>query len=90
MAKEATVQIRMDAELKEQVELLYKNLGTSFAEAVRIFAKQSVQENAMPFMICIPRERTAKRIGIAEGKFVVPDNIDLYNKEISAMFGGKE
>ena len=25
MAKEATLQVRMDSELKEQVELLYKN-----------------------------------------------------------------
>ena len=44
MAKEATLQVRMDAELKEKVEALYKEMGTSFAEAVRIFAKQSIQE----------------------------------------------
>ena len=49
MAKEATLQVRMDSELKEQAELLYKQLGTSFAEAVRIFARQSVEEKAMPF-----------------------------------------
>lgn len=29
MAKEAALQVRMDSELKEQVELLYKQLGTS-------------------------------------------------------------
>ena len=55
MAKQATFQVRMDAELKEQVEMLYKELGTSFAEAVRIFAKQSVQENGMPFVITANR-----------------------------------
>lgn len=49
MAKEATLQVRMDSELKEQVELLYKQLGTSFAEAVKIFARQSVEEQGMPF-----------------------------------------
>ena len=53
--KEATLQVRMDADLKEQAEELYKKLGTSFAEAVRIFAKQSVRENAMPFRIGIGR-----------------------------------
>ena len=61
MAKEATLQVRMDAELKEKVEALYKEMGTSFAEAVRIFAKQSIQENGMPFVITansgIHRER---------------------------------
>ena len=54
-AKQAIFQVRMDAELKEQVEVLYKELGTSFAEAVRIFAKQSVQENGMPFVITANR-----------------------------------
>lgn len=51
MAKEATLQVRMDADLKEQVEALYRSMGTSFAEAVRIFAKQSILENGMPFMV---------------------------------------
>ncbi|SDA30061.1 DNA-damage-inducible protein J, partial [Ruminococcus sp. YE71] len=51
MAKEATLQVRMDASLKEQVEQLYKDLGTSFAEAVRIFARQSISEQGMPFVV---------------------------------------
>lgn len=49
MALDATVQIRIDKELKGQVEELYSNLGTSFAEAVRIFAQQSLREGGMPF-----------------------------------------
>jgi len=55
MAKEATLQVRMDAQLKEQVEALYKSLGTSFAEAVRVFARKSLLENGMPFVIGTPR-----------------------------------
>lgn len=56
MAKEATLQVRMDAELKESVEQLYKNMGTSFAEAVRIFARQSVTEQGMPFEVTAERK----------------------------------
>lgn len=59
MAKEATLQVRMDADLLESVEQLYKSLGTSFAEAVRIFARQSVTVQGMPFVI------TAVKYGIA-------------------------
>ena len=55
MSKETIVQISMDADLKEQVEELYRSMGTSFAEAVRIFAKQSIEENAMPFTIRAPK-----------------------------------
>ena len=28
-----------------------------------------------------------KRIGVAKGKFSVPDDIDVHNDEIAAMFG---
>lgn len=86
MAKEATLQVRMDADLKEQAEQLYRNMGTSFAEAVRIFARQSVQENAMPFIIHVPSPKPQQRIGIAEGKLDVPEDIDKYNDEIEELF----
>ena len=49
MAMDATMQIRMDKELKEQVEALYRSMGTSFAEAVRMFAQQSLRDGGMPF-----------------------------------------
>lgn len=90
MAKEATLQVRMDAELKEQAEELYKNPGTSFAEAVRMFPSQSVQEKAMPFAIRIVQQDTAQRIGVAKGAFQVPDDIDKFNDEIEDMFGGTQ
>lgn len=73
MAKEATLQVRMDAELKEKAEELYRNLGTSLAEAVRIFAKQSVEENAMPFVIHVPKKNVR---GMA-AKYANPDLIPL-------------
>ncbi len=62
MAKEATLQVRMDADLKEKVEELYKSLGTSFAEAVRIFARQSIQENGMPFIVTANKGNTYGRL----------------------------
>ena len=48
-AKEAIVQLRMDSDMKEKVETLYRQMGTSFAEAIRMFAAQSLLENRMPF-----------------------------------------
>ena len=86
MAKEATLQVRIDADLKEQVERLYRDMGTSFAEAVRIFARQSVQENGMPFTIHVPDHTPQQRIGIAKGIFTASDDIDKSNDEIAEMF----
>ncbi len=49
MAKDAVLQIRIDSELKEKVEALYDNMGFSFADAVRMFAVQSLANNGLPF-----------------------------------------
>ena len=47
MAMDATLQIRIDSAVKEQVEAL-SQFNTLF-EAVRMFAQQSLQEGGMPF-----------------------------------------
>lgn len=60
MAKQAVYQVRMDEEIKDQVEALYRSLGTTFAEAVRIFAVQSIREQGMPFT---PSEVRGKAFG---------------------------
>ena len=49
MAMDSTMQIRMDSDLKSEVEALYRGMGTSFAEAVRMFARQSLLVGGMPF-----------------------------------------
>lgn len=49
--KEAVLQVRMESELKSAAEDLYKELGTSFAEMVRVMAKKSVEERQLPFRI---------------------------------------
>lgn len=65
----------MDADLKEKVEALY---GTSFAEAVRIFAKQSIQENGIPFVITANHKNTYGRLS----RYA---NSGLMEKEADAM-----
>lgn len=41
------------------------------------------------FMKPVQAETKSKRIGVAEGKFVVPDDFDECNDEIAEMFGVK-
>lgn len=64
MAKESTLQVRMDGIVKERVEELYRGLGTSFAEAVRVFAVQSINAQGYPFAIHASREQTGGARGI--------------------------
>ena len=81
MAKEAVFQIRMDVETKEAVEKVYRNLGTSFAEAVRIFAAQSIKEHGFPF---VPRIYDINRKS-AKGILSRYASEELRNKEKDAF-----
>ena len=57
--KSTVMQLRMDAELKQDAESLFRELGTSFAEALRIFARQCVLTHSMPIAIALPRQETS-------------------------------
>ena len=92
MAMETTFQVRMDSELKAQVEALYRSLGTSFAEAVRIFAQQSLRDGGMPFRPTLKTwdEMTAQEISaklakseadIREGRVFSQEDVDARMKE---------
>ena len=92
MAMESTFQVRMDSELKAQVEALYRSLGTSFAEAVRIFAQQSLRDGGMPFRPTLKTwdEMTAQEISakltkseadIREGRVCSQEDVDARMKE---------
>ena len=57
--KSTVMQFRMDTELKNDAETLFRELGTSFAEALRIFARQCVLTRSMPISIALPRQESA-------------------------------
>lgn len=45
----ALLQIRVDEELKNQANAIYKELGIDLSTAVRMFLKKSVIEGGIPF-----------------------------------------
>lgn len=49
--KNSILQVRIDSDLKDEAEALYASMGTSLSEAVRIFLKQSILEQKLPFTI---------------------------------------
>ncbi|MCC8044654.1 MAG: hypothetical protein LIP12_04035 [Clostridiales bacterium] len=48
--------------------------------------------NGIPYAMSAPVKKNGQRLGIAKGKFKVPDDIDVYNDEIEQLFygGGEE
>ena len=47
----STIQIRVDDELKQKADALFRELGTDTTAAVRIFLTQAVAHNGFPFEI---------------------------------------
>ncbi len=50
----STIQVRVDDELKQKSDLLFRELGTDTTSAVRIFLTQAVAYNGFPFEIKRP------------------------------------
>ena len=70
MSKQETFQFKIDSDLKNKVELLYHNLGTSFPEAVRIFASQSIKEKGFPFVVEDYKVNETSSLGIFTNELV--------------------
>ena len=60
MAKSATVRARIESDLKESVEKLFKKLGISTTEAINLFYRQVKLRNGLPFNVVIPNKTTEK------------------------------
>lgn len=72
MAKDDLLQVWMDSEEKSDVEKLYEELGTSFAEAVRIFARKSLSMGGFPFSVVLPaKNKRSKTEALKELDFLI-------------------
>jgi DNA-damage-inducible protein J len=49
MASVTTVNVRVDEDVKQEVERLYESLGINVSTAVNMFFKQCLIEEAIPF-----------------------------------------
>lgn len=71
-------------EAKTDLSKFVKMLETKQEEIIYL----SKNGKAVVQMTLIPEKPVQKRIGIAEGKFKVPDEFDAWDEEIEEMFGG--
>lgn len=71
-------------EAKTELSRLVKMLETNQEEVIYLARNGT----AVVQMTLIPKKPVSKRIGVAEGKFKVPDEFDAWDKEVEEMFGG--
>ena len=51
MSKTATINMRIDPQVKEKTEILFRELGLSTTEAISIFLHQSLIQGGLPFEV---------------------------------------
>ena len=58
--KTATFQMRINPDIKQQVEEIYARQGLSFTDAVNIFIQQSLNMGGLPFLVSSENEEYMK------------------------------
>ena len=57
---DATVRARVDSDLKQEAEAIFKKLGLNTSQAIVMFLNMVKLNNGIPFEIKIPNEDTVK------------------------------
>ena len=78
------IQVNM-LEAKTDLSKLVKLLESKQEEVIYL----ARNGKAVVQMTLIPKKPASKRIGVAEGKFKVPDEFDKWDTEVEDMFGGE-
>ncbi len=73
-------------EAKTNLSRLVQSLETGAEDMIHI-ARNGTPVAQLTLIRSVP---AAQRIGIAKGKFTVPDDFDRWDEEIAHMFGGSE
>ena len=58
MSKSAMVRARIEPELKQHAEEIFRRLGLSVTQAITLFYKQVEARNGLPFNVVIPNAET--------------------------------
>ena len=74
MAKPTTnINIRMDADLKSQADILFAELGMSLSTAFNIFVRQALREGKIPFDISLNQPNAETIASMIEAERISKD-----------------
>jgi DNA-damage-inducible protein J len=86
MTKTASLNIRLDPEVKKTAEAVYSHYGLSLAEAVTVFLHQSCNVGGMPFEIRPLRPNAESLAAMAEAKRISRDPSVKGYRDMKALF----
>ena len=69
----ASITIRIDDDTKAQAQRLFSALGMDLTTAITVFVKQSLHDNALPFVPSLNRPNAETLEALAEGDRLLAD-----------------
>ncbi|WP_443692359.1 type II toxin-antitoxin system RelB/DinJ family antitoxin [Pseudomonas protegens] len=76
LLKTTDVRCRIDEDLKVSATAVLNACGLSLSEAMRLFLRQVVAVQGLPFEVCVPSEKTARAMAQAREIRRQYDSID--------------
>jgi len=86
MPKTASLNIRLDENIKKNAEKVYSAYGLSLAEAVTVFIHQSCNVGGLPFDLRPRRPNAQTLAAMAEAESICLDPSVKGYRDMSAMF----
>ena len=80
---EIVLQIRIDADLKNAAEKIYNKMGLNLTEAVRLFAKKSVELGTAPFAISTETKTAFGSLSKYANKNLIPLENSAWESAVS-------
>jgi len=72
MKKSSSVRARMEPDLKNKAEYIFRKLGLTTTQALTLFYRQVELRNGLPFDVAIPNETTRRTLAdTASGRNLV-------------------
>lgn len=75
MAKTATLNVRIDPEIKNMAEKLYSSFGITITDAINMFLHQSILVGGLPFDLKQPRYNATTEAAIQEARDIMTGKI---------------
>lgn len=80
------ISIRMDADLKEQAEALFAELGMNISTAFNIFVRQSLREGKIPFEVSLNAPNAETISALQEALRIAKDPASKGYNDLDELF----
>ena len=86
MPRTATIQARIDPEVKKNAQAILSKLNISMSEAISLYLTQVALQNGIPFEIKLPNELTAETLRKSENgiELHTADSVDELFQELES------